>query len=140
MVFTRHGHDGPDDTGGMGRFYSDFIREGEAESALVPTPVPGAGEPVFRKRTYDAFVGTGLEGWLRERQVTQLLVSGLLTHLCCETTARSAFVRDFDLFVVADAMASTTERLHLGSLLSLADGFATVVSTREVTEKCAASR
>ncbi|MHB8873310.1 MAG: isochorismatase family protein [Myxococcaceae bacterium] len=132
VAFTRHGHDGPEDLGMLGRFYSDYIREGEEESQLIGALQPRAGEPVMRKRTYDAFVGTPLEAWLREKGAGQVLVTGVLTHLCCETTARSAFVRGFEVFVAADATASTTERLHLGSLLSLADGFAAVVTSGEV--------
>lgn len=132
VAFTRHGHDGEGDLGMLGRFYPrDFIREGQPESELVAVFRPRAGEPVFRKRTYDAFAGTGLEAWLRERGAEQVLVAGVLTHLCCETTARSAFVRGFEVHVAADATATTNERLHLGSLLALADGFAALTSSAE---------
>lgn len=132
LAFTRHGHDGPGDLGMLGRFYPrDHIREGEPESELVGSFRPLPGEPVFRKRTYDAFADTGLEGWLKERGARQVLVAGVLTHLCCETTARSAFVRGFEVYVAADATATTTERLHLGSLLALADGFAGLTSSAE---------
>jgi nicotinamidase-related amidase len=132
VAFTRHGHDGPGDLGMLGRFYSDWVREGEDESRLVETFAPRDDEPVFRKRTYDAFVGTELEAWLRRRGCDQVLVTGVLTHLCCETTARSAFVRGFEVYVAADATATSTERLQVGSLLALADGFAAVLSVREV--------
>ena len=133
VAFTRHGHDGPDDLGMLGRFYSDYLREGEEESRLVEAFAPREDEAVFRKRTYDAFTGTELEAWLRSRGCEQVLVTGVLTHLCCETTARAAFVRGFEVYLAVDATATTTERLHLGSLLSLADGFASVLSAREVT-------
>jgi nicotinamidase-related amidase len=136
VVFTRHGHDGPDDLGMLGRFYSDHIREGAQESELVAWLAPRPGEAVLRKRTYDSFVGTDLEGLLRRQAVDQVLVTGVLTHLCCETTARSAFVRGFEVYVAADATATTTERLHLGSLLALADGFAPILSAREVAARC----
>ncbi len=138
VCFTRHGHDGPEDLGMLGRFYpGDFIREGQPESELIPALVPRPGEAVLRKKTYDAFVGTGLEDWLRARGAEQVLVAGVLTHLCCETTARAAFVRGFEVFFAADATATSNERLHLGALVALADGFAGVVRTTEVEASCA---
>ena len=133
VAFTRHAHEGPADLGMLGRFYSDYIRDGEDESRLAEAFAPRADEPVFKKRTYDAFTGTGLDEWLRLRGCDQVLVTGVLTHLCCETTARAAFVRGFEVYLAADATATTTERLHLGSLLALADGFAVVLSAKEAT-------
>ncbi|HDR06062.1 MAG TPA: isochorismatase family protein, partial [Candidatus Coatesbacteria bacterium] len=54
------------------------------------------------------------------------------TELCCETTARSAFVRDFDVFFPVDATAAYTEELHRASLLTLAHGFAVPLLTEEL--------
>lgn len=136
LAFTRHGHDGPEDLGMLGRFYSDYIREGLPESRIIRQLEPREGEPVFRKRTYDAFWGTALQELLEGWRVEQLLLAGVLTHRCCETTARSAFVRGFEVYVPADATASSSERLHLGSLLSMADSCAVVLSVEEVEQLC----
>jgi nicotinamidase-related amidase len=137
VVFTRHCHRGPHDLGMLGRFYSDYIRCGEPDSEIVSDLSPLAGEAVLRKTTYDAFHGTGLDGRLRRQGIGQVLVTGVLTHLCCETSARSAFVRGYEVFVAADAVASSDEELHLAALLVLADGVGTVLSTREIEEQCA---
>ena len=84
------------------------------------------------KETYDAFIGTELESLLGERGLDQVLVTGVLTHMCCETTARSAFCRGFEVYVAADATATSSEERHLGSLLSMADAVAVITSTEEV--------
>jgi isochorismate hydrolase len=64
--------------------------------------------------------------------VEQVVVVGVLTHLCCETTARDAFMRGFDVFFVADATATKSLSLHVASLRTLADGFCTLATTEEV--------
>ena len=55
-----------------------------------------------------------------------------MTHLCCESTARDAFMHDHEVLFVVDATATDDEELHLGSLRALADGFAVLATTREV--------
>lgn len=137
-VLTRHGHAGPADLGVLGRFYSDWIRADEPEAEIVAPLAPQPGEAVLPKKTHDAFLGTDLEARLREAGVGQVLVTGVLTHLCCETTARAAFCRGFEVYVAADATATTTEALHLGSLRSLADGVGVVMSCREILARCGA--
>lgn len=129
VVFTRHCHRGEDDLGMLGKFFSDYIRCGSRESEIISMLAPSADERVFQKNTYDAFYETGLEEYLKELNIEQVLVTGVLTHLCCETAARSAFVRGFEVYIAADALTSSTEELHIGSLLGLANGFAVVSDT-----------
>jgi len=61
-----------------------------------------------------------------------VVITGVMTHLCCESTARDAFMRDLEVFFVIDATATDQEDLHMGSLRALADGFAIMVTTKEV--------
>lgn len=132
IVFTRHCHEGEHDLGMLGRFFGDFIRCGKRESEIIPELSPLPDERVFRKNTYDAFYNTNLEEFLRSRSVEQVLVTGVLTQLCCETTARSAFVRGFEVYVAADALTTSTEELHIGSLMNLASGFAVITDADTV--------
>jgi isochorismate hydrolase len=62
------------------------------------------------------------------------IISGVMTHLCCETTARSAFVRGFDVFFLIDGTATYNEDYHLATLLNLGHGFATLVLVNEILE------
>lgn len=132
VVFTRHCHSGPDDLGMLGRFFGDYIRCDEEDSKIIRELRPLAAEKVFRKSTYDAFHGTGLDEFLANEGMEQVLVTGVLTQLCCETTARSAFVRGYEVYVPADGLTTTSEALHVGSLTSLATGFAVVTTTGAV--------
>jgi len=132
VAHTRHCHAGPGDLGMLGRFFTDHIRCGEEDSLIVPELAPAAGEPVFVKTTYDAFLGTGLEAFLRSAGAAQVLVTGVLTQLCCDTTARAAFVRGFEVYIAADATATASEELHLGSLRGLASGVAVVTGIASI--------
>jgi isochorismate hydrolase len=87
---------------------------------------------VIRKTQYSAFFETDLDQILKKLKVSNILITGVLTHLCCETTAREAFMRNYDVFFVTDATASDKQQLHAASLRTLSDGFATLVTTNEV--------
>jgi isochorismate hydrolase len=88
---------------------------------------------LLTKYHYSAFRQTPLDDFLRQRSVSQLIIAGLLTHLCCDTTAREAFMLGYEVFFAADATASYTENLHVGALRSLAHGFAVCMTAEEIT-------
>ncbi|MCK5117282.1 MAG: isochorismatase family protein [Candidatus Aegiribacteria sp.] len=132
VVYTQHCHRGSEDLGMLGKFFSDFIRCGKKESEIIPELSPLPGEKIFRKNTYDAFYRTKLDGFLRSRSVEQVLVTGVLTQMCCETTARSAFVRGYEVYIPADAQTTSSEELHIGSLQNLASGFAVITGTYSI--------
>ena len=61
-------------------------------------------------------------------------MSGIMTNLCCESTARDAYYRDYRVFFPADATGSVTEEMHLASLLNLAYGFAQVTTAATILQ------
>lgn len=136
VAFTLHGHQGNEDLGMLGRFFSDYIRAGEPQARVIPELEPHPGDLLVPKTTYDAFHGTDLEQALRDRGADQVLITGVLTHMCCETTARTAFCRGFEVHLAADAIATTTEERHLHSLAGMAESVAVVWSSDEVLERC----
>ena len=86
---------------------------------------------ILQKSQYDAFYNTELVKILRENFATQVVITGVMTHLCCETAARSAFVRGFDVFFTVDGTATYNEDFHRAALQNLAHGFATPVLLEE---------
>ncbi len=136
VVFTRHAFLEGEETGILGHWWADVIRDESAVSEIIPelrsrSHIHG-DERVIRKTRYSAFLNTDLEEWLRTREVTALVVTGVMTHLCCETTARDGFMRDFVVYFTVDGTASSDEKYHLASLRNLSDGFAIPVSCDEV--------
>jgi len=135
VFFTRHGHQDPAVDGGMlGVWWSDLIRRGSPQWELIPELAPVDPGSVIDKNRYSAFAGTDLEKRLKSAGVEDVIITGVLTNCCCETTAREAFVRDYRVFFVADATATVSRELHLASLKNLAFGFAYVVSTARLLQ------
>ncbi len=83
---------------------------------------PAAGDPVIVKHRYDAFHGTELDLVLRSRGVRTVVLTGVSTHVCVETTARASFVRDFYTVVVGDCTAAYSQEEH-ETALRLIDRF-----------------
>jgi len=129
VVFTRHVHHPDDlDSGIMGWWWQGKCLEGSAESEIHPELAPMSNEKVVLKHRYSAFYNTDLETVLRCLKVEDLVVSGIMTNLCCESTARDAYCRDYRVFVPADGTGAIYEEMHLASLLNLAFGFAFVTT------------
>src|SRR5579875_1104467 len=72
----------------------------------------GPGDLVVDKVRFDAFQWTSLEPLLRGLGVTDLMICGVVTNICVETTVRSAFMRDYPVTLLADCCAAKTRRLH----------------------------
>ncbi|MBS3809371.1 MAG: isochorismatase family protein [Desulfobacterales bacterium] len=89
-------------------------------------------DAVLDKNRYNAFHGTSLDESLRSIKIQELIITGVLTNCCCETTARDAFVRDYRVFFAGDATATVNEELHLASLKNLAFGFAHIMGTEQI--------
>lgn len=117
----------------MATWWRDLITEDDPLGRLDERLDTEGGVEV-RKSRYDAFYDSRLESLLRERGVTQVVVCGVMTHLCCETTARSAFMRGYHVFFTVDGTATYNEAFHRASLLNLAHGFATPVLVKEMLE------
>lgn len=131
IIFTRQLNTDAD-AGMMSAWWKgDLIRADDPLSEIIPEFDLSQGT-VIEKSQYDAFYKTPLEGILRQRDVSQVVISGVMTHLCCETTARSAFTRGFEVFFTIDGTATQNEVFHRATLLNLAHGFAVPVLVEEV--------
>jgi nicotinamidase-related amidase len=139
VIFTRHVHH-PDelDAGIMGWWWEGMCLEGSEESEVHPDLAPMPGEKVVFKHRYSAFYDTDLETVLRCLKVEDVVVSGIMTNLCCESTARDAYYRDYRVFLPADATGSICEEMHVASLLNLAFGFAHVTTADAIAARLAA--
>ena len=133
VIFTRHVHH-PDhlDSGIMGWWWEGMCLEGSPESEVHPALAPLPGEKQVLKHRYSAFYNTDLETVLRCLKVEDLVITGVMTNLCCESTARDAYFRDHRVFFLADGTGSVSEELHLATLLNLAFGFAYVTTTETI--------
>ena len=136
IVHIRHDSTDPGSTyrpGGPGHAFKD-----EA------TPLPG--ETVIGKSVNSAFIGTGLDDWLRSHGIATLAVAGVITNNSVEATVRMAGNLGYDVRLVADACFTfarldrsgrlrTADEVHDLSLANMDGEYATVVETAELLEK-----
>jgi isochorismate hydrolase len=132
VIFTRYALLRTERPGAMGRWWNDVLYNDNDMSHIIDTLRPRPQEYCLRKTQYSAFFETDLDQILRKQHITTIVITGVLTHLCCETTARDAFMRNYDVFFVTDATASDTPTLHTASINTLSDGFATMTTANEV--------
>lgn len=104
------------------------------EMSEIDARIRNAAIKVIDKTEYDAFHNTNLDGILKSLGITQVIITGVMTHLCCETTARSAFVRGYEVFFSIDGTATHNQEFHLATLINLAHGFAIPMLTSEIIE------
>lgn len=127
LLATRHVN-APEDAGLMASWWSELITVDHPLGQIHPDLDIHEEEIVF-KTQYDAFYKSDLEKRLEDLGIRQLVIGGVMAHLCCETTARSAFVRGFEVFFLIDGTATYSADLHVSSLRTLAHGFAVLTTT-----------
>ena len=133
VIYTRHAHkkDGSD-LGILGKWWEEMPVDGTKEAEIDPRVSPLPGETVITKNRYSAFYNTGLFDILKRANVSEIVITGVMTNICCESTARDAFFRDLMVRFVADATGSVKEEMHIGTLLNLAYAFADVCTADEL--------
>ena len=105
---------------------------GTWDAEIVDELRPAADDFVVDKNRYSAFYGTGLEPILTSLGTTTLVVCGVTTNMCVETTVRDAMQRDYRAFVVRDATGEVTQERHEHALTTLGFGFGRVVTVADV--------
>lgn len=128
IIFTRH----IDSEGSlMCRWWQENIKEGDPMSQIIEGLNTKKGI-VLTKHQYDAFFNTELEDNLKQMEVGQVVICGVLTNLCCETTARSAFMRGFEVYFLTDGTATYKKEMHEATLLNLSYGFSILTTVEDV--------
>ena len=99
---------------------------------MIESLAPAAGELVIDKNTSSALNSTGIEGLLRNMEVETVVLVGMATDMCVETTARDAADRGLNVIVVEDATATFFEHHHRAALSGFARVFGQVWDTEAV--------
>ncbi len=134
VVITRH-IDDPEAHPLMAKWWKSAMKESDPETRLVPDLDPFLSDAILiTKKYYDPFFKSGLAQILKGRGVEQVVIGGVLTHLCCETAARAAFAHDFAVYFLLDGTATASAEQHDGTLLNLGHGFAVLATCGEIAE------
>ena len=116
---------------------SSSCLEGDPSASTVPALAPRDDELVVRKHWYDAFAGTPLDGALRARGVTSLVVTGTMTDICVLSTVIGAFNREYRITVVEDGVATLWPEIQRATLDIIGRAFGRVTTSAEVLKTLA---
>jgi ureidoacrylate peracid hydrolase len=106
-----------------GSWGADFF-----EVAPLPTEI------IVNKHRYSAFINTRLDTVLRTMKIETLVMTGVSTNVCVESTARHGFMLDYNIALVKNACASSTKTAHDMTLENIDGYFGSVVSVKQLIE------
>ncbi len=116
---------------GFPRHYTDVDKELDC-SDIIDELYPEPGDPIVEKFGYGAFHDTNLDDLLKARHVESVLVTGTVTQICVEETARESFKFGYKTTIVSDAVSSYMPDLHAAVLKNFALKFGWVSTAAEV--------
>jgi ureidoacrylate peracid hydrolase len=122
------------------------INDGADSAALHKGIRLGEGDILLKKPRFGAFHGTDLELILRSKGIDTVIIGGIATNVCCETTAREANVRDLKVIFLSDGTATfglpdlgygpiSAEEIQKAVCSTLAFAFAQVLTVDQMIEK-----
>jgi ureidoacrylate peracid hydrolase len=142
VIYTRSVHrpDGADATPSLRRLLASVTRDGttplpspsSTSAEIMDEVAPQPGDIVIDKLRWDAFHYTELDPVLRNLAVQRLIVAGLQTNVCVETTARAAMMRNFEVAVPDDAVTTDGIPLHYNALDAMRVLYIEVAPWREL--------
>jgi len=113
---------------------AEALVEGSWDMEIVPELAPEPDDIVIDKNRPSSFIGTELDDIVAEQGIEQLVVCGVTTNCCVESTVRDASQYDIEPFMVEDATAEWDDERYEVALRSMDMLFAEVVSTEHVVE------
>jgi nicotinamidase-related amidase len=141
-IFTQHGHTKAELTP---PFKNQLVKKWGPKGSiavestdweLIPEISAQVGSsPIVAKNTYDTFINTDLAALLEKQEIVRVVVVGVMTDCCCDTTARSAFNRGYETWLVSDACSSANKRQHLAGLQGFEFAFGEVITTQEAMQR-----
>ncbi|CAG8687866.1 14006_t:CDS:2, partial [Gigaspora rosea] len=147
VFWTQHGHRNVEFDGGtLSRWCGEekMVKWGSKDWEILPELQPYVsrspeaintlGFVIKSKTRINAFQNTELNSLLTSLGIETLIISGVSTNVCCESTARSGFDQDYNIIFLDDATGAKNEEMHKASILNLGYGFAKISTVKEVIE------
>lgn len=95
---------------------------------------PDDRDIIVIKHRYSAFINTRLDSILRSLKIETLLMAGVSTNICVESTARDGFMMDYDIILLSECTAAFTKEAHETTLQTIDQFFGSVASNNEVLQ------
>ena len=131
VIYVRHNDSSENSVHMINWWGGDKIEYGSDGWQIINELTP-SDDTIIDKNQYSAFYNTNLDEILESNGITDIIISGVMTNCCCETAARDAFMRGYNVFFINDATATINEDLHLATIKNLAFGFAQIMDTKNL--------
>jgi len=122
---------------------SEGMRKGSLGAKVVDELKPEETDVVIQKHRYDAFHNTALDTVLKTirglHQVDTIIIIGTLSEVCCESTARSAYMRDYKVAFISDATGALSEEAQAATEKNIGTFFGRVMTTGQLAAEIQAS-
>ncbi len=118
-----------------------YIKKGSQTAKLHAGIHVGERDIILEKPRYGSFTGTDLDQILRGNGIDSIIIAGICTNICCETTAREAGMRDYRVFFTSDGTETfplaglSVDEIKRATHATLGAAFANIVSIDEVIER-----
>lgn len=93
---------------------------------------PAEEDIIIKKKRYDAFIGTELELILKAKGIENVIITGTMSNVCCESTARTAMMKDFNVFFTSDLTFTSDQMVHNNTLKNIASHFGKVLNSKDI--------
>jgi ureidoacrylate peracid hydrolase len=121
----------------VGRARLAGLDEGAEGFRLYPALDPSPADPRVKKVKFSAFIAgsSDIDALLRGRGIESVLITGTLTNVCCESSARDAMMLDYRVIMVSDANATLTDDEHTAALNNVYLFFGDVMTTSDAIQR-----
>lgn len=120
---------------------ASFFRPNTEGVEINKSITPKAEEPIFKKNYPNSFRETELLSYLKKHNISKLVICGMMTHMCVDTTVRAAYDLGFENLMIGDACATkdlefggeivAAKEVQISYLAGIHGTFAQVISTEE---------
>ncbi len=135
IIYTRHCYD-PKQNPIEARLFPELKRGGLRKETrgwqIYDVLKPEKNDTVINKTRYDAFYDTKLDNILRSKKINTLIITGTMTEVCCESTARSAMFRDYKILFCDDLTYTFSQKTHKHTLKVIASHFGDVTIASKI--------
>jgi ureidoacrylate peracid hydrolase len=138
VIYTRHCFDprkNPVEAKLFPELKSEGLRKGSRGWQIHGSVKPCMNDAVIDKSRYDAFYKTNLDAILKSKNIRTLVIAGTMTEVCCESTARSAMFRDYNVIFCSDLNFTSDSGMHKRTLSVIRSNFGEVVSSEEIMKE-----
>jgi len=111
------------------------LKEGTWDVEIIDELKPREEEVVIDKNRPSAFYNTSLSDWLEENNLQQIIICGVTTSICVETTTRDLSQEDYRVIIASDAVNELEADRHEVALKTLAFGFAWVEESKQIIQE-----